>query len=120
MTPELQQRQEASSAQRSPLVFLGVCPSLGPAMPSLRLLAGSLFWQAWSWHPPGTSSHPSGSHRALLWAQRAMGRWFLGTGAKGCARCAQPQQKSAALNMGFSVLLHMNSECENPACPSVP
>lgn len=32
MSPQLQQRQEASSAQRSSLGCLGVCPSPGPVM----------------------------------------------------------------------------------------
>lgn len=106
MSPQPWQRQEASSAQRSSSVCLGVCPSLASharPKPAGRITLGR---------------HGAGTHLAPLGF--ALGRWLLGTGTKGWARCAHPQQKCAALNRGFSMLLHMNSECENPACPSVP
>ena len=44
---------------------------------------------------------------------------FLHTRQVMCKICSPPA-KICCLKYGLSMLLHMNSECENPACPSVP
>lgn len=88
---------------KEPFSLSGCSLSSGPAALTPTWQDRSLFQLAWSWHPPATTSHPPGSHRASLRAPRAGRRRIPAhtpRDVQDVQNLQKDEQKSAALNMG--------------------
>lgn len=112
--------QEASTNQRSSAAYLGACSSPGPAALILTCAAGITILTgvelALTWHHLTPTALPQGFTGGCEVQREGT---FLRTHQVMCKMCSPPA-KICCLKYGLSMLLHMNSECENPACPSVP
>lgn len=112
--------QEASSVQRSSSAYLGVYSSPGPAALILTCTGRITILTGAELAPTRHLFTPTGL--PLGFAGRCEGQRegvFLRARQVMCTMCSPPA-KICCLKRGLSILLHLNSECENPACPSVP